>query len=745
MKYVKFLKDLSKDSILEAGGKGANLAVMYNLGLPVPNAFVVTSNAYKTFLEKTQIKVSIFDILKKTDIDDSEQLQKNTKKIRKIIENAKIPSRIREEIREAYKKLSKEFNEKKEWVVARSSATAEDLPGASFAGQQLTVLNIKGEEDVINSVKKCWASLFTARSTFYRENKGFSHEKVLIAVPIQKQLNSDTAGVGFTVDPSTGKRDRVVIEGSWGQGETVVSGSVTPDKYIIDKRTGEILEKKINKKMEMRVLNPKKGGLIHKKVPKKKQKEQCLTEYELLQLYRLALKLEDHYKRPQDFEWAVEDGKAYLVQTRPITVIYEESDGEDVDTKKAPVLRGIPASPGVASGKVKIIKNPSEINQIKEGDVLVTTMTNPDYVPAMKRATAIITDEGGQTSHASIVSRELGTPCIVGTEDATKVLKKGEYVTIDGDDGLVFTGKLKAKIKKKIKYKDEKTKTKIYMNLGEPDLAERHKDSNCDGIGLFRAEFMAAEVGDHPKFLIENDGGKKFVKIFSEGIRKVAKAFHPRPVVYRALDFKTNEYADLEGGDKYEPEENNPMIGWRGASRYITEPEIFKLELEAIKKIRDEGFDNLHLMIPFVRTPWELRQIKMDVEEMGLLEDKKFKLWMMVEVPSSVLLIEEFIKEGIDGVSVGSNDLTQLVLGVDRDSSTLSKRWFYELDPAVLWCLKRVVKKCKKHDVTSSICGQAPSFYPELTKKLVDWGITSISVNPDVVDKTRHIVAQAEK
>jgi len=494
----------------------------------------------------------------------------------------------------------------------------------------------------------------------------------------------------------------------------------------------------------MRILDPK-GGLIHKKVPERKQKTECLDKYEVDQLYQLALELEEHYKTPQDFEWAIEDGKVYLVQTRPITVIYKNVEGEDVDTTKAPILKGIPASPGVASGVVKIIKTPSELDKIKKGDVLVTKMTNPDYVPGMKRAAAIITDEGGQTSHAAIVSRELGVPCIVGTESATSKLKDGDMVTIDGDDGLVYLGRMQAKVMKKVEYKHTKTKTRIYMNLGEPDLANKYKNLNCDGIGLFRAEFMAAEVGEHPKALIEKGGGEKFVKIFADGIRKVARAFYPRPVVYRALDFKTNEYADLEGGDKYEPKENNPMIGWRGASRYITEPEVFRLELEAIKKVREEGYKNVWLMIPFVRAAWELRQIRMIIKEIGLLDDKTFKLWIMVEVPSSAILIESFIREGINGVSIGSNDLTQLVLGVDRDSSTLGKRWFYELDPAVIWCLERVVKTCRKYRVTSSICGQAPSFYPDLTKKLVKWGITSVSVNPDVVDKTRDIVANAEK
>ncbi len=1165
MKFVKFLRELSKKDLAIAGGKGANLAEMYNIGLPVPNAFVVTAQAYKYFLEKTKIGQTIFEILKNTDVNDNEQLQRNTRRIRELIEKTKMPEEIEKEIEEAYSKLSKEYGVKEEWVVARSSATAEDLPNASFAGLQLTVLNIKGAKNVVKAVKQCWASLFTARATFYRASKGFDHSKVLIAVPVQKQLDSDKAGVGFTIHPSTGEKDKIMIEGSWGQGESVVSGAVTPDTYVLDKKTGEVLEKHIATKLEMRVLDKKKGGVKVLKVPKNMQNKRVLNDDELKQLHKLALKLEKHYKVPQDFEWVVEKGKVYLVQARPVTVFYEKREGVEVEEKVKPILEGLPASPGIAQGVVKIVKSPKELGKIKQGDILVTRMTNPDYVAGMKRAVGIITDEGGQTcfvgdtlvltnkgfmriedvyerffngenlfvfsydyknkkpvwkriinagkrlskvirvsvsqtgrikenyidvtpdhkmytfenrkmikksiekiikdeesvllveslpkndieldnhklaylvgaiasdgcirlnrgssgnyrrgavvftqkndeskidfieavkgyyneifgfemkgrekysssliknklvkskakafdfissklipaklfekimnkmdlwalllsdesalnflagiidgdgcfygnrihvyvseenvlkavvisclklgivpqitrnrgiyhvqiveriydiiertkrvkglvgkrrfgtrffaarqilqdvvdkvnykgrikpyikynllidaekiverilpladeklkkelievlsssvrmqrvkfvenlgekfvfnievesddemeknyivftkrytpilvsnSHAAIVSRELGIPCVVGTKQATKKLKDGNLVTIDGYNGKVYLGKVEIR-KQEEKYEYVKTKTKVYINLGEPDLAERYKDLKCDGVGLMRAEFMASEVGKHPKLLIKRGGEELFINTFAKGIEKVAKAFYPRPVVYRALDFKTNEYADLAGGKRFEPHENNPMIGWRGASRYITEPEIFELELKAIKKVRDKGYDNVYLMIPFVRTTWELDEIKKIIDKVGLRKDKKFKLWIMVEVPSAAILIEEFCKKGIDGVSIGSNDLTQLILGVDRDSAILGKRWFNELDPAVLWAIERVVKTCKKYGVTCSICGQAPSVYPELTRMLVKWGITSVSVNPDVVDKTRHIVAEAEK
>jgi len=745
MKFVKFLKELSKKDIAEVGGKGANLAEMFNIDLPVPNAFVVTSNAYKCFIEKNQLNIAIFDILKNTNVNNSTELQKNTKKIRDMILKTKIPEEIKEEIILAYKKLSEEFGKKNESVAVRSSATAEDLPGASFAGQQLTLLNVVGEEELLGAVKKCWASLFTARATFYRESKGFEHQKVLIAVPVQKQIDSEKAGVGFTIHPSTGEKNKILIEGAWGQGESVVSGSVTPDIYVIDKNTGRVIEKTISKKTKMRILDKEKGDVKEVFVPKEKQEAECLTENELKQLYELSMKLAEHYDLPQDFEWAAEAGKVYLVQTRPVTVFYEEGVAKAMKVAAEPLLKGLSACPGVASGIAKIVDDPSELNEVQKGDILVTKMTNPDFVPAMKRASAIVTDEGGQTSHAAIVSRELGVVCVVGTREATEKLKEGEVITVDGTNGLIYLGKVEIKVEEKIEYKYVKTKTKIYMNLGEPDMAEKYKDLKIDGIGLFRAEFMAAELGKHPHLLIEQGGGEEMINKFAEGIRKVAKTFYPRPIVYRALDFKTNEYAGLQGGEKFEPKESNPMIGWRGASRYITEPDVFELELRAIKKVRDEGLDNVWLEIPFARTVWEMKEIKKIIEKVNLTKDKKFKLWIMVEVPSTAILIEDFIKEGIDGFSIGSNDLTQLVLGVDRDSAILGEKWFYELDPAVLWCMERVVKTCKKHGVTSSICGQAPSVYPELTKKLVKWGIDSISVNPDVVDKTRHIVAQCEK
>ncbi|OGI14837.1 hypothetical protein A3K63_03955 [Candidatus Micrarchaeota archaeon RBG_16_49_10] len=742
VKYVKFFKDISKDDIPTVGGKCANLGEMTRIGLPVPKGFSVTAQCFRDFLKRAVLDKKIFGILAKTDVNNPNQLEENTKGIRKMIMKAKVPLDIKSDIFSAYDSLFKKNLLNYERVIARSSATAEDLPDASFAGQQISVYNIRNKKELLEAVKGCWASLYTARSTFYRENKGFKHEKVLIAVAVQKHLVSDKAGVGFTIHPATGNKEQVMIEGSWGQGDMVVSGSVTPDTFVLDKRNGKMVERHISSKEKMEIFDEKKGGLKKVMVPPKKQKIPAVSDDELKQLFELALKLEKHYRHPQDFEWAIEGGKVYLVQTRAVTVVYEKEKGDETLNSYKVLLKGLAASPGVASGPVKIVKNPTHLEKIKEGDILVTKMTDPDYVPAMKRAAAIVTDEGGITSHAAIVSRELGTVCVVGTHDATEMLKDDQIITVDGRNGTVYDGRVDIKVEKK-EYKYTKTDTKVYMNLGQPDLAAKYKDAKCDGIGLFRAEFMAAELGVHPKLLLEKGGEKEFIKVFAAGMEKVAKTFYPRPVVYRALDFKTNEYRGLKGGAKFEMEESNPMIGWRGASRYITEPEVFELELKAMRKVR-EKYDNLWLMIPFVRTTWEIREIRKSLEKIGLKQDKKFKFWIMVEVPSTAILIEEFIKEGIDGVSIGSNDLTQLILGVDRDSSLLGERWFSELDPAVIWAIERVVKSCKEHGITSSICGQAPSVYPELTKKLVGWGITSVSVNPDVVDKTRHIVGVAE-
>ncbi len=771
MKFVNFFEEVGKDDVSLVGGKGANLGEMYNAGLPVPYGFIVNTHAYKHFLQKTGLAKKIFEILDKTDVHNTKQLEENTAKIRELIIKTKVPKEIENEIKKAYEKLSKHYGKKAEYVAVRSSATAEDIEGASFAGQQLTVLNVKGVKKVVEAVKRCWASLFTARATFYRATKGFDHRKVYIAVPVQKQLGAlpkeeylkgaYKAGVGFTIHPTTGDRDKMMVEGAWGQGESVVSGSVTPDTYVLDKKTGKVVEKKIAEKATMRVVDLKKGGLEEVETPDELKKAQVLTEDELKQLWELALKLEKHYGFPQDFEWASEYGKVYLVQSRPVTVFFEKKR-ETFEVKKKPVVTGLPASPGIAVGRAKVVSSVEEaLKKIEEGDVLVTKMTNPDWVPFMKKASAVVTDEGGITCHAAIVSRELGIPAIVGTGNATKVLKDDMLVTVDGNTGKVYEGEVEElikaeKLKKEMELriaeevKNLKTETKILMNLGVPEKIEEYKHLPFEGIGLMRVEFIIASyVKEHPLYLIDKGKPEKYVNELAKGIAKVAKAIYPRFVVVRFSDFKTNEYRQLKGGEKYEPHEDNPMIGWRGVSRYIS-PEFeqaFRLEVRAIKKVREEyGLDNVWVMLPFVRTTWEVEKCLKIMEEEGLKRgEKNFKVWAMVEVPSTVFLVDEFAKY-FDGFSIGSNDLTQLVLGIDRDSGMLGRMgYFDERNPAVLRAIEHLIKIAHECGVTVSICGQAPSVYPEFTEFLVKQGIDSISVNPDAVIKTKKLVYEVEQ
>ncbi|HLA19193.1 MAG TPA: phosphoenolpyruvate synthase, partial [Dehalococcoidia bacterium] len=485
--------------------------------------------------------------------------------------------------------------------------------------------------------------------------------------------------------------------------------------------------------------------------PKDDVRLQKLSDAEIVAMAEIGKRVEDHYGCPQDIEWAEENGEFYIVQARPVTFTQEAAqETPGLAAERAPILlEGSPASPGVAAGEVKIVLSPSEIDKVVEGDILVAEMTTPDYVPAMKRAAAIVTDKGGRTAHAAIVSRELGIPCVVGTENATEVLTTGQLITVDGARGRVYEGRAEIRLawaeeekKRRAVASHIKTKTKVYVNLAEPELADRVAKLNVDGVGLLRAEFIVAQIGEHPRMVLEEGRSEEFIQKLAAGLRSFAAAFHPRPVVYRTTDFKTNEYRNLKGGEKYEPVEENPMIGFRGASRYVRDEESFKMEIEAIKRVRQE-YPNLWVMIPFVRTPEELAEVKAVLEREGLQRSADFKLWMMAEVPSNVFLLERFIEVGIDGISIGSNDLTQLILGIDRDNAKFEAE-FDERNEAVMIALERLVRTARERGVTCSICGQAPSDYPELTQKLVAWGITSISVNPDVIDKTREIIARAE-
>lgn len=751
-KHILWFDQADKNDIPLVGGKGANLGEMTKAGIPVPPGFIVTSAAYYDFIEHNKLKHKIRDLMHQVDVENSKLLNEASKLIKRAIIASQIPSEVADQIRKSYKKMG---GGKDILVAVRSSATAEDLPDASFAGQQETYLNISSEEAVLNHVRMCWASLFEARAIYYREQKKFDHFRVGIAVPVQKMVQSDVSGVMFTLDPLTNQKDKVIIEAIYGLGELIVQGEVNPDHYEVSKKFTSILVKQKAKQDRQMIRVGTETKII--KISPAYQGRQKLPDEKIRELAKLGERIERHYFFPQDIEWAMQDDKLYIVQTRPITTIKEVAKNTTQNSVKIDlpeILKGASASPGLVSGVVRILRSAKEIDKISKGDVLVAPMTNPDYVPAMRKAAAIVTDSGGKTSHAAIVSRELGIPCVVGTEKATKILKTGQVVTVNGSSGLVYKGSLKQPLDQRVLQPNSinvssevshlKTATKVYVNLAEPEKALEISKRNVDGIGLLRAEFMMAEIGEHPRKVIQEKRQKQYIDKLAEGLKTFCEAFDPRPVVYRATDFKTNEYKNLKGGKEFEPEEPNPMLGFRGCYRYIKNPEVFEMELEAIKKVRNTyGFRNLYLMIPFVRTPKELMEVKKLVTASGLHRSSSFKLWMMAEVPSNVLMLEKFLEVGVDGVSIGSNDLTQLILGVDRDSSEVASE-FNELDDAVLFALEKIVRTCHKMGVTCSICGQAPSVYPELTKKLVSWGVTSVSIAPDTIETTRQIVHEAE-
>lgn len=748
-------QQVSKSDVGLVGGKGANLGEMARAGFPVPPGFIVTSAAYFNVLDINNLRPKIKTILDDLDVHNIHSLNQVSRQIKSLISRANIPDQLAIDIIKRYLKFGSGYNQT--LVAVRSSATAEDLPDASFAGQQETYLNVKGEANLIQNIRACWASLFEPRAIFYRQEKNFDHFKVGIAVPVQQMIQSHVSGIMFTVNPVTNNKNQLVIEAIWGLGEKIVQGAYTPDHYLIQKLSWKILQKQTNPQTKQLTWSKDKNREL--KLPKNKQLQTKLTDEQIVYLAKLGHKIQQHYFFPQDIEWALTDNKFYIVQSRPITTLnIQTTKTAPISTNKLTlILKGEPASPGIVAGYTKILKSAQEINHLSPGEILVTDMTTPDFVPAMKKAAAIVTNKGGQTSHAAIVSRELGIPCIVGTATATKVLKIRTVVTVNGQTGEVFLGGAILKPKKisvkkitKIPAKDLKpdtltTATKLYVNLGEPDLAEIVGQKNVDGLGLLRAEFMIAQIGTHPKKMIADHKETQFIAGLTENLAKFAKAFYPRPVVYRATDFKTNEYSNLIGGKAFEPQEPNPMLGFRGAFRYLTDEKVFALELYALKNVREKlGFKNLWLMIPFVRTVKEMQSVKKIVSGYGLIRSASFKLWMMVEIPANVLLLEEFIKVGIDGVSIGSNDLTMLTLGVDRDNSEVASA-YDELNPAVLSLIKTTIKTCRKNKITCSICGQAPSLHPELTEKLVRWGITSISVTPDMIDQTRNIIYQAEK
>jgi pyruvate,water dikinase len=773
--YVLWFDELKREDVELVGGKSSSLGEMTSsTNVPVPYGFATTAHAYRHFMKETGLEGRIRDeIARLTDVDNTALLREVTSNIREMIVEQDMPKDLVDDITKAYNELGKKLKEKEPHVAVRSSATAEDLPDASFAGQQDTYLNIKGAKDVVQKVKECYASTFTERATYYREKQGFDHLSVALSAAIQMMVHSKAAGVMFTVDLVTGRDDCITIEGSYGLGEYVVSGTVTPDNFQVDKNTLEIKQRIINDKPIMLVRDPK-GTTIEKAVPKKDREQQAITDEQIMELAKYAKAIEKHYGCYMDMEWGVDerDNKVWLLQARPETVWSRKNKEGGAAAEDAPqatttdldvVVKGLPASPGKAAGKAHVILDPKYIDEFKEGEILVTQMTAPDWVPAMKKAKAIVTDAGGMTCHAAIVSRELGIPCIVGTksisEESTTKIQDGAEITVDASNGTVYAGIVDSIVNAGAKAADNTaaagasavtvpvTGTKIYMNLGNPDLAEKHGQLPCDGIGLMREEFIwTTFIHEHPLHLIEEGRSDDVVNQLAEGMRKVCQALAPRQVVVRLSDFKSSEYRDLNGGDKFEPEEPSALLGWRGASRYYDPKYLpaFKLELAAIKKVREEfRFKNLQVMIPFCRTVKEAETITGIMAEEGLVRSADFKIWLMAEIPSNIILADQFCKF-VDGFSIGSNDLTMLVLGCDRDNDTV-QHIYDERNLAVKRAIRHLIDVAHAHGKTVSICGQAPSVYPELCEFLIKSGIDSISVNPDAVIATKHMAAQIEK
>lgn len=768
--YVLWFDELRREDVALVGGKSSSLGELTSAThVPVPYGFATTAHAYRYFMDATGTNKKIHELLDQLDdVEDSAELRDVCAKIRAEIVAAEMPEDLADAIGDAYEELAQKTGHGDPFVAVRSSATAEDLPDASFAGQQDTYLNVKGREEVIRKVKECYASTFTDRATYYRVKKGFAHENVALSAAVQMMAYSKVAGVMFTVDLATGADDKIMIEGSWGLGEYIVQGTVTPDNFVVDKDSLTILSRRINEK-PIELVRDENGGVVEKRVPEELAKAQVMSDEQIAELAGYAKAIEKHYGCYMDMEWALdEDNKLWILQARPETVWSrknkekKEKSKVNVTTDHKVLVKGLPASPGLVAGKAHVITDPADIDQFKEGEILVTLMTSPDWVPAMKKALAIVTDAGGMTCHASIVSRELGIPCVVGTKsrstDATAVLKTGQEITVDAQNGIIYDGIVEDMIEKPQAQAAAGTATvaaeyfpptgtTVLMNLGDPDLAQKYASLPCDGIGLMREEFIwTTFIHEHPLHLIETGHPEKVVDMLAEGISKVCRAMAPRPVVLRFSDFKSGEYRNLVGGDKYEPVEPADLLGWRGASRYYDPKYIdaFRLELKAVKKVREEfGLKNLNCMIPFCRTVDEARKVTEIMKEEGLERGPDFKLLLMAEIPSNIILADQFNKY-VDGYSIGSNDLTMLILGCDRNNDTVASL-FDERNLALRRAIRHLIKTAHKDGKTVSICGQAPSVYPDFTEFLVRSGIDCVSVNPDMVKATKLNVARIEQ
>jgi len=752
------LAQVSDSDLALVGGKAGKLGELVREGLPIPPGFVITTEAYQAFVDATGLGDVVKGALAGMDEAHPASVDGASRKIRSAFEAAPFPPDLRATIVAAYESFSSHHAVR--FCAVRSSATAEDLVDASFAGLQETYLNVQGTDHVLESVRKCWGSLFTPRVLVYRAKKGIDHAGVRLAVLIQKMVDAQVSGILFTRDPNTGE-NHMIVEAGWGLGEAIVGGEVTPDHYVIDGATQKVVHKQISEQ-KIRYVRAEAGGNRREEVPAAERSVQKLPDPRLVRLVSLARLIESRYRRPMDVEWCADANAVYIVQARPVTTIPTSTVGGAPAAaaptgEEAPLVRGFGASPGVASGTARLLRGAEEMDRLKPGEVLVTTMTTPDMVPAMSRAAAIVTDEGGMTCHAAIVSRELGVPCVVGTREATRSIPDGSEVTVDGKTGQVYRGRrtgaaapatatvAPAGFHESVPV----TATRILVNVGVPEKAEEYARLPVSGVGLLRIEFIfTAHVREHPLALLQKGRKDELVRRLADGIGKVCQAFHPRPVIIRTSDFKTNEYRGMPGGEPFEPVEENPMIGWRGCSRYISSVfrPAFECELEAIQRVRtDQGLKNAMVMLPFVRNTWELEEIAGMLRAAGLRRSRDFKLYLMAEVPSTVLLARDFAHH-CDGFSIGSNDLTQLVLGADRDSQTLGRMgYFDERDPAVLRAIHLLIEGAHAEGSTVGICGQGPSVYPEFAEFLVREGIDSISLNADTVVTTARTIAAIEQ
>jgi pyruvate,water dikinase len=749
---------LRRGDVAFAGGKGANLGELTAAALPVPPGFVIGAPAYAAFCGETELRMRIAARLADLDVEDTAALERASKEVREEIEREPIPDWLAERIRDAYADLVGEDEDAP--VAVRSSATAEDSESASFAGMNETLLNVRGAEALLDAVRACWSSLFGARTIYYRAKRGFGQADMDIAVVVQRQIRSTRSGVMFTIDPTTGDRERLVIEGAFGLGEAVVSGSVSPDRYLVLKDGLQIDRREVRRK-ELAIVPLPDGGTETRELDETEGRRPVLSDEEVREVAELGVRIEEHYGSPQDTEWAFnEGGTVWMLQSRPVTTAGGGAmDKEAAAARGRELVHGLGAAPGEASGSVRVISTLEQAGELKDGEVLVTHMTAPDWVPLMRRAAAIVTDSGGMTCHAAIVSRELGIPCVVGTGEATKVLRDGEVVTVDAGAGVVTEGasaQSAADTSAGVRPSDGSagprtnagvvTGTRILVNLSEPSQLERVADLDVDGVGLLRAELMVVEAleGTHPRALLEAGEDDRFVERMADSLSRFASAFAPRPITYRTIDFRSNEFRGLEGGERFEPEEANPMIGYRGALRYMHESDLLELELEAIDRVWEAGHENLHVMLPFVRTPREVAACRAMFERAGLLGRRGFELWVMAEVPSILFHLPRYAELGVTGISIGSNDLTQLLLGADRDSELVAEV-FDERDGAVTEYISRLLERAHELGLRTSICGQAPSVHPGYAELLVRAGIEAISVNIDAVDRARRLVAAAER